>query len=64
MLRLEDRGYHTALHIHDELVIPVPEDQGEVALERAEEELAWTPLWAPGLPLGAEGVLSKAYGKH
>lgn len=64
MLRLEDAGYHTALHIHDELVIAVPENQGENALERAEEELSRTPSWAPGLPLDAEGVLSKAYGKH
>lgn len=64
MLRLEDQGYHTALHIHDELVIPVPEADGPAALKVACSILAETPAWAPGLPLGAEGVLSKAYGKH
>jgi DNA polymerase len=63
MLRLEDQGHHTALHIHDELVIPVPEGSGEKVLKLAEAEMAKTPTWAPGLPLGAEGLLSKRYKK-
>lgn len=64
MLRLEDRGWHTALHIHDELVVPAPIANGGLAMDHAVLELSKTPTWAPGLPLDAEGVLSKAYGKH
>lgn len=64
ILRLEDKGLHTAHHIHDEVVLCVPQDQGEAALKTAIEELSTTPTWAPGLPLGAEGVVSQCYGKH
>lgn len=63
MLRLHDMGHRTAHRIHDELVIPVPVDQGEALLKVAETEMAKTPLWAPGLPLGAEAKLSRFYCK-
>ena len=63
MLRLADAGYRTVHRIHDELVLCVPEEEGPAVLKLAEAELAKTPAWAPGLPLGAEGKLSKCYGK-
>lgn len=62
-LRLEDRGYHTAHHIHDELVLAVPEEKAQECLNAAVEEMSKTPMWAIGLPLGAEGGISKFYRK-
>ena len=65
MLRLEDQGFHTALHVHDELVMDVAEAEGaERVLKLAIEELSRTPAWAPRLALAAEGVISDRYGKH
>lgn len=64
MLRLEARGYHTALHVHDELVLVVPEDRAETCLQAALDELSMTPTWAPRLALAAEGSISDCYGKH
>lgn len=63
-LRMEDHGYHTAHHIHDEIVMCVPADKGPTALKLGITEMSRTPIWAPGMPLGAEGVLSDRYGKH
>lgn len=63
MLRVEDRGYHCALHVHDELVLVVPDDQAEAALAVAEEEMARTPTWATGIPLDSEGKIKKWYQK-
>lgn len=62
-LRLEDRGYHTAHHVHDELVLCVPEGKGPECLNAAIQELSKTPMWADRLPLGAEGALSPYYRK-
>jgi hypothetical protein len=63
MLRLEPE-IHTALHIHDELVISTPADGAEGVLITAIVAMSQTPSWAPGLPLGAEGTISERYGKH
>ena len=62
--RLEQRGYHTALHVHDELILNVRTEQGQQALDAAIEELSRTPKWASGLPLSAEGLINNRYGDH
>lgn len=60
---LRARGYHTAFHCHDELVIPVMVENAAACLKAAEEEMSKTPIWAPGMPLGAEGFISERYRK-
>jgi DNA polymerase len=62
-LRLEDRGYHTAFHCHDEVVPVVAIAVGPACLEAAIEEMSRVPEWAPRMPLGAEGCLSAHYKK-
>jgi len=64
ILRLEDQGYHTALHVHDEVVLVVPDDRADTALALAVKEMGITPIWAPNCSLAAEGWLSKRYGSH
>jgi len=63
MLRLEDQGDHTALHVHDEVVLVVPKDKANEAKAAAIRELSVSPTWAPGAPLGAEGSISDRYTK-
>lgn len=63
MLRLEDRGWHTALTVHDELVLVVPDDQADACLTAAIVELSHEPVWAKGLSLGAEGSVMTRYSK-
>lgn len=63
MIKCYDAGWLPAMTTHDELVLVVPETEAERAYERL---IAWMtePLdWAPGLVLGAEGVISERYTK-
>jgi hypothetical protein len=65
VLWLEDQGYHTALHVHDEVVMVVPDHAGpELVKQLAEHAMSKTPAWATGCPLGAEGAISERYGGH
>ena len=62
--RLEKEGHHTALHVHDELIIRTSEGTGQEVLERAIVALSTRPDWAADCPLAAEGLVSKRYGGH
>ena len=63
MLRLEDNGIHTALTVHDELVIVAPDAVADAVLQESIVELSRTPVWAPRMPLAAEGKVCKCYQK-
>ena len=64
MLRIEenpDSPYRLIMHVHDELVVEVPEGLGSIA--EMEEIMSVSPLWAPDLPVTAEGWRGKRYRK-
>ena len=63
-LRLEVQGYHTAHHVHDEIVMVVPADRADAALVVGIEEMSRRPVWALDCPLGAEGNVTERYGGH
>ncbi|AVO24241.1 DNA polymerase I [Xanthomonas phage XPV1] len=50
-------------HVYDEVILEVPEDRAELRLKQLEARLSKAPLWAPGLPLGAEGFVSPYWRK-
>ena len=53
MTRLDAAGYKIVMHIHDEMVADMPEDEGSLA---EVEKIMSQPIdWAPGLILNAEG---------
>lgn len=61
LIRIDDAGYKTVFHVHDEAVIEAPEGVGSLA---EVEEIMGQPLdWAPGLPLGADGFETHYYMK-
>jgi DNA polymerase len=51
------------LHIHDEIVLEVPEDDAEAAAARLVQIMCAPPPWASGLPLNAEVAVMERYGK-
>jgi len=61
--RLEEEGLPVILHIHDEVVLEVPEDTAEAASARLVEIMCQPPTWASGLPLDAEVATMARYGK-
>lgn len=64
MLRIVANGYKVATTTHDELVVVIPDDgQSEAHLNYLIAELAREPEWMSGIPLAAEGGVSKRYEK-
>lgn len=64
MLLAADAGFDIIGHVHDETVAEVPEDR----LDELSPELLWRCMttassWATGLPLAAECVATKRFGK-
>lgn len=63
VLKTEARGYPVVLHTHDEIITVVDEADGEACLAGLIEDFRCEPEWAPGIPLDAEGKVSKRYEK-
>lgn len=64
LLKIESEGFHVAHHVHDELIIVVPDASAQKALERAIHLLSVPPAWGLDLPLAAEGAITDRYGGH
>lgn len=50
-------------HVHDEIAVEEDQDQAEEALKLMRDIMAVSPVWAPDLPLTAEGYISDFYKK-
>ena len=61
--RLEEEGLDCVLHVHDEIVLDVPEQDAEAAAARLVQVMCQPPAWAAGLPLNAEVAVMARYGK-
>lgn len=61
MLRLESEGFDIVCHVHDEVVLEVPE--GRSSVDEINEIMAVNPEWTDGLPLKAAGFESPFYKK-
>lgn len=59
--KLEEAGYKIIFSIYDEVVSEVPIERAN--LEEYESLMASVPPWAEGLPLRAEGYISRRYKK-
>ena len=51
------------IHVHDEIVLEVPEKDAEAAAQTLHDVMCETPSWATGLPLEAEVTVMTRYGK-
>jgi hypothetical protein len=50
-------------HCYDEIVGMVPDDEAEECLDIMDQIMCEVPEWATGLPMAAEGMISKFYTK-
>lgn len=62
-LRIDLAGYDIVLHVHDEIGSEVSDHNAEDALKSICDIMAIIPEWAKGLPLRADGFVSKYYRK-
>lgn len=61
LIRLEEAGYCTRLHVHDEIVYEGDGSQKE--LQRACDLMTVVPEWAEGFPISVEGFTNERYTK-
>lgn len=61
--RIDRAGYEIVLHVHDEIGGECDDDHAGQSLENICDILAIAPEWARGLPLRADGFVSKYYKK-
>ena len=54
---------NVVLHVHDEIVLEVPQSEADAAVERLRAVMCTPPSWAVGLPLDVEIKVMKRYGK-
>ena len=59
--RLEAAGYEVVFHVHDEVVIDAPEDEADLA--DVVRIMSVPPVWAPDLPLNADGWVNPFFKK-
>lgn len=56
-------GIDIRLHVHDQIIGLVREDEAESALAVLQECMTVRPAWAPDLPLGSAGFVSRIFVK-
>lgn len=62
-VQIEKAGIPVIMRVHDEAVCLVPEKNAKRDLQKIITIMSTAPSWATGLPLSAEGSLSKVYKK-
>ncbi len=60
--RMQLAGFDTVMHIHDEVVLDVPEEKAD--LKEVIKIMTEPITWAPGLPLDADGFIGRYYKKE
>ena len=61
MLEIADAGIKVVLWPYDEVVVVVPEEAAELALQFMVHAMGRAPAWAAGLPLMGEGGIGSTY---
>ena len=62
MARLEEQGYKIVAHVHDEIILEVPDDRHD-HLKEIEDIMSLPVDWAEGLNLTSDGFVSPFYMK-
>lgn len=63
LMRAQQGGFQTVMHVHDELICDHPGDNAKAELERLCDLMGQPISWAPGLLLRAEGFITSYYKK-
>lgn len=61
MLTIDSDGFDVVMHVHDETISDVPENDAEAKLDRMCRLMEISPDWAKGLTLAVDGYLTPFY---
>tara|TARA_B100000131_G_scaffold123292_1_gene120437 strand:- start:4943 stop:7108 length:2166 start_codon:yes stop_codon:yes gene_type:complete len=59
--KLEEAGFRILFHVHDEVIVELPEERAIQKIKEAEEIMRVPPDWIPSLPVDAEGNVGDTY---
>lgn len=62
LLRVDAMGYQIVMHVHDEMIVDVPDEDTD-AYSRIAAAMGQSPAWAPELVLRGDGYETKFYKK-
>ena len=63
ILRCEEWGFPVVLHVHDEVVVEMPERHAKIYEPDVFDKVKQSPTWCPGLPIAVEGWRGRRYRK-
>lgn len=63
MLQLSKNGFGITMHVHDEAIAEIPEENSDEWLKKMEKIMGTPPEWAKDLPLNADGYVTPYYKK-
>lgn len=61
LLAIADAGYTIRLHVHDEVIVEVPEAEAEQAAAEIKGIMSTAPCWMRNIPLAAETITTNTY---
>ena len=63
MINLAKAGYNIVAHVHDEVIVEVPQENAQQHYENIIKLMTQAPDWASDLPLKADGYITPFYQK-
>jgi DNA polymerase len=61
--RLDEKGFQTIAHIHDEIIVECAEDEAQDVARAVQQIMVEAPAWGQGLPLAVDGKIRNRFGK-
>jgi DNA polymerase len=61
--RLDEKGFQTIAHIHDEIIVECAEEDAQDVARAVQQIMVEAPAWGQGLPLAVEGKILDRFGK-
>ena len=61
--RLDEKGFQTIAHIHDEIIVECAEDEAQDVARAVRQIMVEAPAWGQGLPLAVDGKIRNRFGK-
>ena len=63
LLKLQKKGWDPVMHVHDEVMLEVPDKKVDAAVKDVKKIMTKPPKWLKGLPMETEIMVTDCYEK-